>query len=307
MARVRLTTKAGARAQTLAGAVVIRSYRGQIIAQKWPRKRGKPKPGPVLENSRWFTAARKYAKYRPAKEQNAAREAAAGTPLLPHDLIMSAMAGRLLSISGRGEPYYRSFRAMTDVSDSLDIITNIPGQTLVRGDDQWIGVDGSGGGANWVLSHNPSQFYSGTSGSSYAFKGAYLTPQVQMAVTDLMFSAQFTSGGTYRIAFGKADGSDVITEVTLSDPVTAGLTGRYMMVFPFAFSMEANQQYFIMLGRTDAGNTFSLSVSFRDGPSWMAPITNQGGIRLAKVTPAVGDTINQPVSDTVPMALNAFF
>lgn len=114
---------------------------GQIITAKWPKKRGKSKNPKVLEAQEWFRQAQWVSKYWPAQMQAQCAEAVKGTPLMPRDLMTMIMAGRAWYwVSEQGWKVF-SMAAVKDVSDSLDVISQVPGSMLWRGPSLWTRIE----------------------------------------------------------------------------------------------------------------------------------------------------------------------
>ncbi len=129
-----------ARTPSHRGSYYVREWRGQLVVSRWPRRRSRPLPQKTRDQIEWFRQANLLAKYVIAEQQVLAREITAGTPLLPRDLLIAAMAGRLYSATlDDGRTIY-SMAAANDVSQNLDIIAQAPGDILVRGPTAWTRV-----------------------------------------------------------------------------------------------------------------------------------------------------------------------
>lgn len=110
---------------------------GQIVTARWPKKRGKSKSLKVRDAQEWFRQAQWATKYWPAQMQHQCAEAVKGTPLMPRDLMTMIMAGRAWWwVDEQGRKVY-SVAALKDVSDSLDIISQVPGSMLYRSPTLW--------------------------------------------------------------------------------------------------------------------------------------------------------------------------
>lgn len=153
------------------GAVVVSDWRGAIRVSKWPRKRGKPTHPAVLWWNEWFRQANILAKYAPAEFQSTARRATSQSALMPRDVMIMAMRGRLFTfeIEGLGTVY--SVAGRQDVSTALDLIGKQPGSLLYRSPEMWVPVPiGSAGqvltvGANLAPEWQPP---SGGGGGVYS-------------------------------------------------------------------------------------------------------------------------------------------
>ena len=137
----------GRRTPSLGKRIVVREHRGQIVLQAWPRKSKRPLHPTTIEANEKFRQANLLTKYVSADQQILAREASEGTPLLPRDLLIAAMYGRLWAIDIVGEGTLYSLAMASDVSQNLDIIGQLPGDTLARADETWERVPGGWLGA----------------------------------------------------------------------------------------------------------------------------------------------------------------
>lgn len=308
MAIVILNEKVPTRTPALSGAVYVYNRRGQTIAAKWPRKRGPAKTLVHKEQTAWFTQCRKIMKWAIAQQQIQTREASHRTPFLPGDLLMAAAAGRLAAVYYANGDYYRGYRAMTDVSKSLDVISNVPGSMLIRGEDNWIAqpFDGAGG-SSFVWARDPGVTGT-TSSSGYAFKGSVFVPFVSGIVTAL--AAQFTgvAGGTYKMVLGTIDGSGQILTITSSDELVIADSYRRVHVFNITAELTQGKTCFLMVGRLDAGNAYAMPIYFNGGSYWSFPAGANAGCRIANANPQVGDTLASfTLSDIPPVGMQIAF
>lgn len=137
---------------SLRGAVYFRVVRGQLQAVVWPRKRGRPKTKAGRYHVTWFTAANYMARYSEQSIQTLTRAMSAGTPFYPRDIQLMFMSGRYGFISDPDGKRVYPMAAVQDVSNSLDIIAQEPGDVLTRGADRWAPVAGKAQGAFLVAS-----------------------------------------------------------------------------------------------------------------------------------------------------------
>lgn len=139
MATFDLSGKA-ARGPSHTGLVSFRVRRGKLIAQAWPKKRTQAQREKNKHNEAWFRDACKLIKYVDPEQQIIARALAKGSPLLPRDLLMSAMAGRLFAVIETPTRKLYSMAISSDVSEALDAIAQQPGSLLLRGDRSWFAL-----------------------------------------------------------------------------------------------------------------------------------------------------------------------
>lgn len=122
------------------GAFYVRVQQGQIVVCKWPRKRGRNLHPTTLDQMQKFAEANRLAKYVAESQQLIAREIIGGTGLLPRDLILSAMYGRLFAFQNENGDWVYSMGAVSDASRAFDILGAIPGSILARSPTLWAPV-----------------------------------------------------------------------------------------------------------------------------------------------------------------------
>lgn len=120
--------------------VVIRPVRGILTAQSWPHKRRGPRHPTNAWWSEWLRQADLLWNYLPDTFRRAALSAARGSPQMPRDLGIAAMRGRLWTITYTDGVRMYPMAAARDVSESLDVLSQLKGTLLVRGDSLWTPV-----------------------------------------------------------------------------------------------------------------------------------------------------------------------
>lgn len=94
------------------GVFITRWWRGIMIAQKWPRKRGKPTNPKVIFTSQQFALASKMAANAEPMSYDTAVYSTKGTSLLPRDFLVMAAFGKAYEVIGpNGEVYYQNSHA----------------------------------------------------------------------------------------------------------------------------------------------------------------------------------------------------
>lgn len=119
------------------GSLQVRPQAGNIIAQKWPRRRPAPRHPTNEYWTEWLKQATNLWKLSPSIFQIAARQAARGTPQMPRDLFIAATRGRLWYLAMPNGDKVFPMCAVRDVSASLDVLGQTKGQILYRGTDLW--------------------------------------------------------------------------------------------------------------------------------------------------------------------------
>lgn len=128
---------AGRRNAAVGKAFYVMERRGQMIACKWPVKRGRPLHPTTLEQNEKFKQANKMAQFAPAELQMAHRVMVEGTNLLPRDLMISAMMGRGFAFVVHNQQRRYPMAARQDLSNTLDILGALAGDVLGRGPELW--------------------------------------------------------------------------------------------------------------------------------------------------------------------------
>lgn len=134
------------RRPTFRGVVQTDTSGGSQRVRRWPTTRPGT-PGPLeRENREKFRQVQKAANYVAPEQYKFLLQQTANSPLLPRDLFTMMMFSRLyvFQVPGLGDIW--PVTARTDVSDALDVLGAVEGDTLVRGPQGWIAGAGAGGG-----------------------------------------------------------------------------------------------------------------------------------------------------------------
>lgn len=132
--------KTGPRRPSFRGRVMYDVSRGVLRARSWPKKRGKAKSQHTIEQNEWFRQAQWATKFWPPALVDQITQAVKGTPLLPRDIMTMQMGNRMFMISTADGRKIYPVIAMTEVSESLDVISQVPGSMLIRGPQFWYGL-----------------------------------------------------------------------------------------------------------------------------------------------------------------------
>lgn len=116
---------------------MIDTVRGVLRVRKWPKKRGTPKSPLQRWWNDWFRQANLLAKYADSMTQARAIALTKGTGLYPRDIILKAMRGRLYYFRDETGKVWYPMAAVTDISETLDILAQDIGSVLVRAVDRW--------------------------------------------------------------------------------------------------------------------------------------------------------------------------
>lgn len=293
------------RMPALRGRLILQDNgRGQMVAKAWPKKRKRPLHPTTVEQNKIFGTAVALSKRVAPDIYVAAMSVTHRTGLYPRDLIIKALYGKLIALRRAGSRTMIPMSTYQQLSDLLDLITNIEGQYLLRGPDGWIGQDQSGGGANWDY---PiwNEFVGGTnSGSAFAFKGSKF--RCEDDVTILAARGNFTAvyGASYKFVVCEINSSGVIQSIVSSSTYVADDSEAWTREFEIATTMENGKDYAVMMGRTDAADTYAFPCSYQNTIGWHLPARTHKRAQLAKADPATGDTVNIADYYSHPIGLN---
>jgi hypothetical protein len=193
--------------------------------------------------------------------------------------------------------YYRSRRAMSDVSQSLDIITAAPGQTLIRGEHGWIGTDGAGGNPR-VWSYSSVDGYS-TSG--YALKGTTFIPPNDLWAFAMSAAINTAVGGTYVGSLWLMDGSTLVGKLVETEPYVSEDDKQVLLQWNFAdpVPLGADTRYAVCINRTDA--TTATPAGLYGGSSYRFPlpwIGDIGYVRKQVIDPEPGEVMDMDTNSS---------
>jgi hypothetical protein len=147
------------RRPSLRGAVMLDITHGEPRARAWPRPRGKGGTEEQKQQREWFRQASWAIKYMAPEMVKDVMVARQGKPLLPRDMLMMMLSGRLATLTLPSGKRLVPLVAQNDVSESLDFISAVPGMILVRGTDQWESIPAPvPGNVWWWQPPNPSDW-----------------------------------------------------------------------------------------------------------------------------------------------------
>lgn len=302
----------------------MREFRGQTVLATWPKKRGRNIHPTTREQNLKFAEANYLAKYADAETQVLAREVTAGTPLLPRDLLVGAMYGRLWAIDVIGEGTLYSEAMVSDVSQNLDVIGQKPGDILARGISAWTRVPGSTAG-RVLTSQGPTLppvwaapagvgglgamtaiVNRANSGGATATKGWVFIPLIDMSVSALIIDHTEVNGATYKGTIFTTDGDDVDTVLAQTAEITgtANAAKRQALEFASPVPLTKGVEVVACTTRTDGTGTTVYTVAFDNAPKYpVAPTTGEFEISMASADPAATETFSRGSSGT-PFCVN---
>lgn len=152
------------------------------------------------------------------------------------------------------------------------------------------GGGGGGGGGQWVYS-TPNSLAS----DSYCSCGLWMRAYVSLNINSVLIYGKADSGTSHNLGIYLLDGSDVITDVLYDAPIafpTDGVVRYFNFDLPSSLYVPAETKVACHYRRTDATATTPPGIYGGNTPSVPFPYSYQPGYsRIAKLTPAVGDTI----------------
>lgn len=110
---------------------------GVEVQAKWPRKRGKNLPQKTKDQMEFFRQVQWAFKFSSPIIQQSFTQAVAGTPLMPRDLFLMAVSGRMHVLVREDGKKIFPMAGSQSISDSLDFVGQLTGQVLVRGPENW--------------------------------------------------------------------------------------------------------------------------------------------------------------------------
>jgi hypothetical protein len=150
------------------------------------------------------------------------------------------------------------------------------------------------------------------SASAFAWKGNAFTPDYNVTLYAIGYYGGFIANAIYQAAVitGTATPGNIST-ITKSNTITAISSpesdgGWIWMEFATPVSLSGGTTYGLMFGRTDGADNYALPCPFNGGTSSInavpiAGVSHGKAWRVAKASPAAGDTIDQITSDSVGM------
>jgi hypothetical protein len=270
------------------------TWRGTEVARKWPKGRGKSIAAKTRDQMEFFRQVQWAFKFTDHRIIQQYAEAVAGTPLLPRDLYLSAMAGRMLAFYTPEGRLVVSVPANNDVSQTLDFLGSEVGSILLRTEEGWLGLSpgavgdvltmagdpalplwaeggGGGGGASTLLpppSSGQLRFNIGANvPANISLQLTYAWAEVPMVINRIKVPILGTPSGTYRAviydwaAIGALPPSTATAPIVAEGPPTVLVNGPSVQNVPFAapVSLPAGRIYLIGLHKTGAAIQTSMA------------------------------------------------
>ena len=120
---------------------VIRQTRGRLVLQKWPKKRGPNQTPAARYWVYWLAECMRLWNYGPAAMKHWYQDGTRGIPAKAPDIYLQMQRGKWGFFTKYDGTWYPPKAALDYMSYSLDLITNKIGGLLVRGTDDWEGIE----------------------------------------------------------------------------------------------------------------------------------------------------------------------
>lgn len=270
---------------------MIDTVRGSARVRKWPAKRGKPKSAKQQAAVDWFRDANHAAKRQWAPIQIMLHQVTAGTPFMPRDLAIMAMAGRLFRININERERYTSMAARQDVSEALDELGHQVGSILARTPEGWRATLSPQLFGGWFHPFG----YNGSNGAVSSTAGAWKGNIYRAAAPGIILATNafcnFTAGHVYRMMVARLTEADEIDALSMSPAIVATTSGTYWRTFPCGMDISETRKYCVAFGRTDGSASFALPVHSASSHSLPLPLLRVRSFRQTTGFYALGDTI----------------
>lgn len=120
--------------------MVMRTWRGKLIVQAWPKPRGKKASPAQREQQERFANANFLAKFAPGELQQSAIRLGSKGPLYPRDYLVSSMFGGIWIFHLPDGRRVYPMSLVKDMTRDLDIIAQMPGMLMARDELVWAPV-----------------------------------------------------------------------------------------------------------------------------------------------------------------------
>lgn len=123
------------------GRVLFRALGSQLIAQKWPKPRGKTQAQATRDWGEYFGAVNQHFAFLHPLEWRGWMNTTVAGRLYPRDLYTAAAMGRGFGIQRPDGTLIMPARALYDLSRTLDLFSSQPGALMYRTAEGWRGIE----------------------------------------------------------------------------------------------------------------------------------------------------------------------
>lgn len=134
------------RRPTLGKTVMMDTSGGRQRVRRWPRKRATTRSKEQRELEEKFRQTQKAMNFVAPGQYLWFVNQVKDSPLLPRDVFTMQTAARLFAFILPNGRILWPMVARTEVSEALDVLSAVPGDTLIRTEQGWVGTSGGGGG-----------------------------------------------------------------------------------------------------------------------------------------------------------------
>lgn len=300
------------RGPSYGGRLIFDTYRGAWRARAWPRPRKRRRTKKERHREELFALASTLTKYTFPQQQILAREITKGTPLMPRDLQVAAMFGRLFAITFPDGRTLYPMAARHDVSDSLDVLGQVPGGILIRGEALWeiltpgpagqvLTSQGPGLPPRWSTATGTSAGGGCTSlipNANYAdpaaTQGNVFSPLFPMQIPRAWAYLSMQAGERVKFSIIELDESTVTAVIAQTPAVVLTITGKQQVGADFTATplLHPAKKYALVYTALDREPNATLTRFYSSGlgTGWMPAAHPHGECALATNNPTVGDT-----------------
>jgi hypothetical protein len=263
---------------------ILQPHRGgEMHAQAWPRKRGKPKSATTRQQNSGFALAVQHSVTAPAMEMLSARELSQNTPYAWRDILVKDAYGTVIECVLTDGTFIMGLRMATSYADRmLNQLGQAAGMLLYRGADAWYALapgasnqvltfDGATGLPIWTDLPTPPAAGSGwltcptedSIGVSTGQIGNIVSPIENMNLVKVSARLTPSSGITYKPAVAEWDGSSITGTITFGDAFTFSGSGLQTVTasFPATVPLTAGTLYAIGVAATGGGTSPGVSAA----------------------------------------------
>lgn len=297
----------------LGGRYIVKTWRGKLVIQSWPKKRSRPLPAQTLAQNERFKNANFLAKFAPPDQQKMAIELGKKGPLYPRDYLTAAMTSGLyiFQLGPNRKVYPVSVR--NEISAELDIIAQTPGSLMGRGEEYWEPITPGAlyqvpavitpGGAPVMTSPGPeigghsvtAMARTTENTGATAAKGIHFEPFRDMQVVSIIPSFNSVNAAVYKCQLWRWDGNKLLELITESP--TQSYVGAFFFRRQYPLNelvtLTAGTKYVALFVRTDATDATN-NKCFSSGETGNGGYPSNDAIgwaQWAKKAPAVNDVV----------------
>ena len=250
------------------GVLLTKNTKSGWVVQQWPPKRGKPTNPNVIWTSTQFARVSRYAANATWQERATAEFLTRGSNFLPRDILVQLAMGKYYTVVAPDGT------VLQQASHAPPALQPAPEPPVTQWQSNSLGASTLG---------SPST-------SAFAFKGAAFIPLEELTINAVRMCMQVIGGATYKAIAVTVNGSNVIQTLVSGTARSFPASFNGVVTFDLQATFAVNVRAGILVGRTDLSDTYGMPIYSASSQAYFFPSTDLGGIRLAKKTPATGQT-----------------